>query len=1380
MEEEADHMSVYANGQVSTGQTETLQQQTSILRVTVTDKLQEESPVVVVKKTVSLHNPAIIVNGVSSKSKQSMKDNLAEEMEKIPVLLPMTAPDHPAVPADDEQVEESELIAVEKKRVSLHMEPIFDPGVADGNEKEEIPGEAPLSEEAEPTDEGSKLQEPIEEAFAVAVESEPRLRDYHPMLEETEEDKNVDKNVDGDSVEVEYEPAATKPAEEETEAETRETIEEESPLVVEKRPVSLHMEAVVGHQEDDIGPIEEATHELVEKRPVSLHMEQVFNEEGDAEVREPIEEASSVAVEHEPRSCDYHPMLEEAVEDESVDKNVDDDSVVVEYEPAATKLKEEETETGTRETIEEESPLVVEKRPVSLHMEAVVDHKEDDREPIEEAPHEIVEKRPVSLHIEQVFNEEGSNEVREPIEEASAVAVESEPRSCDYHPMLEEAAEDENVEDTDSVKVEYEPAALNPKEEESETGTKETIEEESPLVVEKRPVSLHMEAVVDKEQIEEPPHEIVEKRPVSLHMEHVFNEEGDAEVRESIEEASAVAVESEPRSCDYHPILEEAVEDENVKDTVSVEVEYEPAALKPKEEESETGTKETIEEESPLVVEKRSVSLHMEAVVDREQIEEPPHEIVEKRPVSLHMEHVFNEEGDAEVPEPIEEASAVAVESEPRSCDYHPMLEDAVEDENVEDTDSVEVEYEPAATKPKEEETDTGTKETIEEESPLVVEKRPLSLHMEAVVDHKEDDKEPIEEAPHEIVEKRPVSLHMEHVFHEEGSNEVREPIKEASTVAVQSEPKLSHYHPMLEETAEDKNIDYNTVEVEYEPVASKAPQDTETEKGETIEEESPLVVEKRPVSLHMEAVFDPKEDREEREPIKEAPPVVVEKTPAVSLHVDDVPDEAPEKEVHDEQVTDLKELVTETELVVVEKKPASLQTKVLFDEGGPEDEPVEETKKDSDATVESLLVNIKSIIDTPATQNTEENEGKDKEPIEEGVPVVVEKRPVSLNIEPVFDTEETASTVEKAAPVEDANSVPQDKGEIVHEVVTDVVEKKPVSFALHSEQPKESDENESADKEESLLVDILEIPEVEKKMAVEDSVQETVAPAVERNTPEFHHELLQTVETEDQKPEVTAKEMDEEKNQVRETEILDDKVRGPVQKEQETQQEIQRTEVFTTTITINQKTGEDQATQELDTNVVKTIYEKKTVEVTTESTSSVPETTTTKETFTSTSFTKLQHGRDDDEQLLRHVLRKRLSAPEVLPEKENDGSAPLAASEDRGILESQEQFSFAENSRKKDSTPTKTPQMPSDVPSGTEPYEDVPDEEKLISDASGEAVVGVADSDEKPNEGADETLPVLVLLTPEEEDKSELEKERKKGKKGGLSSPQCKCCSLM
>ena len=1510
---EGIHISLHTNGQViSSEQPDTSDQQQNILEVTGTNK--EDSPTVVVKKTISLRMRSTVVNGVPLKSTESVESTVATEMENVPILLPMKGPENTIVAAEDERlIQESELIAVEKTPVSLQMEPTFYSGVAEVSEEEEIPGETSVSKGAdegehvlnshevgdhkedekaldssEPIKESSpvviekrpaslhmeqvlheegstEVQEQIEEVSAVAVESEPRVCDYHPMLEETVEGENVDSN----SVEVEYEPAATTPgSKDEMETETTETIREESPLVVEKRPVSLHMEAAFDQEDEEVRkPLEEAPFKIIEKRPASLHMEQVFNTERSDEVQEPIEEASAVAVESEPRVCDYHPILEETVEDENDDGN----SVEVQYEPAATTLRnKEDMETETTETIREQSPLVVEKRPVSLHMEAAFDHKEDEelRKPIDEAPHEIIEKRPVSLHMDQIFNEEGGVEVQEPIDEASAVAVESEPRVCDYHPMLEETEEDETA-DGNSVEVEYEPAVTTPgNEEKMETETTETIREESPLVVEKRPVSLHMEAVFDHKEdeevrkpIEEAPHSIIEKRPVSIHMEQMFIEERSDEVQEPIEEASAVAVETEPKLFDYHPMLEERTEDTNAHDN-SVEVEYKAVASKADAEEetkNETGTGRTVAEESPLVVEKRPVSLHIEAAFDhkedvKEPIEEDSPQIIEKRPVSLHMENILDENIASEVQEPIEEASALAVESGPRVRDYHPMLEETLEDETVEG-DSVEVEYEPAATTPgNDNETETEAKDAITEESPFVVEKRPTSLHLEAVFEHKGEGevKEPIEEAPLEIIAKRPASLHVEQVFNEERSTEVQEPIEEASALAVESGPRVRDYHPMLEETEDDENVDGNSVEVEYELAVTtpESEEETVSETKETIAEESPFVVEKRPVSLHMEAAFDQKEEGEGKEPVEEAPLEIIEKRPG-SLHIEQMFKEKESSEVQepieessvlavesepqvcdyhpmlektaeDENVagnsveveygpaamkhdfegqteTEAKEAITEESPLVVEKRPVSLHMEAVFKPKEEAKEPIEEVpleitekrpmslhmeqvfneersteaqepaeasavaveteprlfhyhpmleEKAEEKNVDNKSVEVEYEPSATKREREEESKTDTREAIAEESPLVVEKRPVSLHLEDVVDHEQ-GPTVEK--PIEETPAI--------------VVKKTPTN---------NSQENESAANEEPSSVYVLNMPEVEKVKEVEDSVQEAVAPAVERKAPEFRHELLQTVETEDEKPEDTTLEVKVEANQVRETEILDDQVQVPELKRNDVQ-ESKRSEVITkteviSTVTINQRTG-DETTQEMETNVEQATYEKKTMEYS--------NTGTTEETFASTSFTKLnQHGRDDDEELLRHVLRKRLSAPEVLPEKENDGSAPLAASEDRGILESQDQFAFADNSRKKDSTPINKPQVSGTAPSGTEPYEDVPDEEKLIADARGEAEVSVDDSVEN-EERAEESLPVLLLLTPEEK-KGDHANEQKKGKTTAPSSPQCKCCSLM
>lgn len=225
--------------------------------------------------------------------------------------------------------------------------------------------------------------------------------------------------------------------------------------------------------------------------------------------------------------------------------------------------------------------------------------------------------------------------------------------------------------------------------------------------------------------------------------------------------------------------------------------------------------------------------------------------------------------------------------------------------------------------------------------------------------------------------------------------------------------------------------------------------------------------------------------------------------------------------------------------------------------------------------------------------------------------------------------------------------------------------------------------------------------------------------------------------------------------------------------------QDTKQTEFITTTrsVVTSIESTDEQSAHDSETIVTKTVYEKTTLQVASSSTNSLPNTVTTEEMLSPTSYTKQFHeGNTDGEvELLRFVLRKRLSAPEILPEKENEGSAPLAVSEDRGILESQEQFNVAESPRKlKESTlPYRTQGVDE---SEMEPYTDIPLEEKLIPDSPREAEAQVAHFVEK-EEGTDETLPVLMLLSPENRGE---EKERKKAKKGGLSSPQCKCCSVM
>ena len=232
--EGTDQMSIHTNGQVSFEHSDTLEQQQNIVEFTVTNKLKEESPTVVVKKTVSLRMQSTIVNGVPLESTEFVEETVAPaEMENVPILLPMKGPENTAVAADDKRlIQESELVAVEKTPAFVQMEPTFDSGVAEGNEEEEISGDISVSE-------------PGAEDAPDAHEDE-HLRNSNELGNYKEGEKALDR---------------------------RDTIEETSPVAI-------------------------------EKTPASLHMEHVSHEQGSTDVQEPIEEASAIAVESEPRVCD--------------------------------------------------------------------------------------------------------------------------------------------------------------------------------------------------------------------------------------------------------------------------------------------------------------------------------------------------------------------------------------------------------------------------------------------------------------------------------------------------------------------------------------------------------------------------------------------------------------------------------------------------------------------------------------------------------------------------------------------------------------------------------------------------------------------------------------------------------------------------------------------------------------------------------------------------------------------------------------------------------------------------------------------------------------------------------------------------------------------
>lgn len=1309
--------------------------------------IEEESPSVVDKRPPSLHLEAVFDHEEEEGTREKKVEISAEELEKKPSSLSMEEV--------KQIINEDSPEVIERRPVSIHMEQMF-------------------SEE-----DRTEVQEPIKEASEVAVESEPRSIYYHSMLEESVDKVEEEDNFHDSLLEVKGESIDTEPEKDlETNnySDSREVIAEESPFVVDKRPVSFHMEAVFENEESDKDrqPIAEVSPEVVVKRPVSLHVEHLFGEGENTEVREPIKEESTVAVESKPQLFVYHTMLEEKVEEKDDENSVEAGDVLVDikFEKGAGNETAEMTKSlDTKDEISEEPPHVVEKRPVSLHMEAAFELEENDevRQTVEEASPEVVEKRPSSLHMEHLFDEYESTEVREPIKEASTVAVESEPRFLCYHAMLEEKVEDQlgNEDDDDnSIDIGNELVAIkfeNTKGKETaeviksiDTGNE--ILEEPHLVIEKQPVPPCMEAAFKleekhevKQTIEEASPEVVEKRPVSLHMEHLFDEGESTDDPEPIEEASTFAMESEPRLFFYHSMLEERVEEKDDDQTVNddnelIDIKYEKGAGKETAEMTKSKTKDEITEELPLVVEKRPASLHKEAAFVlkendevRKTVEEASPDVVEKRPVSLHMEHLFDDGEGNEAPEPIEEASSVAVESEPRLFCYHPMLEEKVEVEINSNEDKSEDIGDELVTikreKDQREETQPTTKayetgSVIFEELPLVVQKQPVSLNLEPTFDHGENDKvrRTIEEASPEVVEKRPVSLHMEHLYGEE-----------THVVAVETAPQSFDYHPMLEVKEEiqeeDKAFDENSLKLacrSEEGEERHAGQSTEIE--EAIAEESPLVIEKRPVSPDMEAVFDGRDD-EGKKPLEDALQILTK-----------------------EKATEQKEPVTEAQLVVVERKTASTQPKVLLDHETPGDEFVDVAEEDNEATVESLLSNIESIIEKPSSGQPYSKEVElaptsDKEPEEEAV-FKIEKRGASLNMGSPLDPEIFGEQFQETYPDT------QEKQDIVDEVVTVIVQKKPVSHAFYDEQEGDTQETESFSKDEPPSVVVLDIPQVEKRKEGEDSVKEIAAPVVQKNEVEFYPDLLVLEGEEEQKQ----KEFD---------------VGHSKQAVNKNWQDTKPTEFITTTksVATSIESTDEQSANDSETIVTKTVYEKNTFEVASSSTNSLPDTVTTEEMLSSTSYTKQFHegNMDGEVELIRYVLRKRLSAPEILPEKESEGSAPLAASEDRGILESQEQFNVMESPRKvkESSLPNRTQ---GEDESEMEPYTDIPYEEKLIPDSLGEAQPQAADSVEK-EEGADETLPVLMLLTPETAGE---EKKSTKAKKGGLSSPQCKCCSVM
>lgn len=579
----------------------------------------------------------------------------------------------------------------------------------------------------------------------------------------------------------------------------------------------------------------------------------------------------------------------------------------------------------------------------------------------------------------------------------------------------------------------------------------------------------------------------------------------------------------------------------------------------------------------------------------------------------------------------------------------------------------------------------------INELAPYVIEKTPAPLHLKPLIFEGEESKEKDEDKTDGNVEE-PNNV-----------NEIKEAgrILEDEFVVIEKKPCVLESEVLVEnknpedETNTDESMESLLVNIQS---VIDCPSEERTEekmldiKGDSLEEDTPVVVEKRPIAFHVGVV---NQDEKKGE------------------------------------TSEVKEPVSETEVIVVEKESVPFESEILA-----EKESNDDSKEDESVTVETLLFDIDSVIDHPSS--VAESASEIEHEALEDAPIVIEKKPTSLQIEQVRDRVEDASQNETdrnqmhSGDIEEVKDFrgPMSDAEII------VLEKKTAVIESELLIEQEEDQNDSATLE-SLLVNIESVidataPEQteKKKDFVEDNVQETVPLAVNNRAIEIHHELLvvHSDERYELKPEDTEAEPVLPKSKVL----------------------AAQKEISTITVTTTRHTEITQTPKSVVTVIP------------------------AEESLKSASYSNLVSGDDkkDKTELLLQVLVRRLSAPEVLPEKENDGSAPLASS-DSGLLDP-----LLESSpRVHDKLEKKIDQEAEIVSTDREPYRDVSEEQKLIGDTS-EDVEGISqkkDSAQTPPNAEDEQ----ELLDIVNEGKSDEDKLTKKEGKG-ISSPQCKCCSLM
>lgn len=680
----------------------------------------------------------------------------------------------------------------------------------------------------------------------------------------------------------------------------------------------------------------------------------------------------------------------------------------------------------------------------------------------------------------------------------------------------------------------------------------------------------------------------------------------------------------------------------------------------------------------------------------------------------LDDQNCINIEGDHLV-EPITEPSHVAITKTPETQGSNENESKEEGNTTVQDL-LLKIGSIIGATMPKENgKLEVNNKEdAVDEDEPIVVQRRTqeISLQPEVAIN---------DLAPY-VIEKTPAPLHLKPlIFEGEESKEKDEDKTDGNLEEPNSVNEIKEAGRILED--EFVVIEKKPCVLESEVlVENKNPED-ETNTDESMES----------LLVNIQSIIDcPSEERREEkmldikgDSLEEDTPVVVEKRP-IAFHVGVVNQDEKKGET-----SEVKEPVSETEVIVVEKESVPFESEILA-----EKESNDDSKEDESVTVETLLFDIDSVIDHPSS--VAESASEIEHEALEDAPIVIEKKPTSLQIEQVRDRVEDASQNETdrnqmhSGDIEEVKDFrgPMSDAEIM------VIEKKTAVIESELLIEQEEDQNDSATLE-SLLVNIESVidataPEQteKKKDFVEDNVQETVPLAVNNRAIEIHHELLvvHSDERYELKPEDTEAEPVPPKSKVL----------------------AAQKEISTITVTTTRHTDITQTPKSVVTVIP------------------------AEESLKSASYSNLVSGDDkkDKTELLLQVPVRRLSAPEVLPEKENDGSAPLASS-DSGLLDP-----LLESSpRVHDKLEKKIDQEAEIVSTDREPYRDVSEEQKLIGDTS-EDVEGISqkkDSAQTPP-NAEYEQELLDIVNEEKSDEDKLTK--KEGK--GISSPQCKCCSLM